>query len=900
MVSPAEDNGIELRIERDPCEKFGLTMDSTLSDASRLAGTIGLLVRLSCRWFWAVILLCLLASALAFHFVAGHIAIDTDSDKLFRADLPFRKNQAAIDQAFPQRNDLIAVVIDGATPELAEQAGAKLAEKLQAQGELFRSVRRPDAGPFFERNGLLFSSPDEVSKITQQLIKAEPMLGSLAADPSLRGLMNTLKRLLDGIAHGDAKLADIDRPLAALADSLAGVAAGKDRPFSWQAMISGDKPGTRTLRRFILVQPRLSYGKLEPGGDATAAIRNAAKDLGLTPDHGVRVRLTGSVPLADEEFATLAQGALRNAILTMLAVVGLLWLCLRSARIIIAILITLLVGLLFSAAFGVAAVGPFNLISIAFAVLFVGLGVDLGIQFSIRYRAERHQRDDLEGALVAAGKSVGSSLALAAASIAAGFYAFLPTDYRGVSELGLIAGSGMLIAFLLSITLLPALLTLLKPPGEPAPIGFAALAPADRFLARHRRAALAVAGLVALGCLALLPALRFDFNPLNLRSPQGRVGLDLVRPDEGPERNAEYGRDPGPFAGRRPEARRAGSAALPEVAADRDLGELRAQGPGPEARPHRRRGPALEPRPRSPFGEAGAERRRDRPRHDQDGGRAAQRGGRRRAARGRRCPQARRRPHGPGRGTGRQPAKGRGGADPRARDHSRPAAPGAPGRAGDLAVAAGRPGPRLDDARRPSPGRGLSRRQPERQRDPGPLRRRGAPQSRRTPRARRFRSRNRAAPWSAPSSRRERWRWSPSACCCCSCCAASRDTLLTLAPLFLAGLLTLGLSVLIGLPLNFANIIALPLLFGIGVAFNIYFVMAWRRGASDFLQSSLTRAILFSALTTTAAFGSLCFSNHPGTASMGLLLALSLGCTLVSALLFLPALLGPPRSLAGQ
>ena len=126
------------------------------------------------------------------------------------------------------------------------------------------------------------------------------------------------------------------------------------------------------------------------------------------------------------------------------------------------------------------------------------------------------------------------------------------------------------------------------------------------------------------------------------------------------------------------------------------------------------------------------------------------------------------------------------------------------------------------------------------------------------------------------------------------------DTLLTLAPLFLAGLLTLAVSVLIGLPLNFANIIALPLLFGIGVAFNIYFVMAWRRGRTDFLQSSLTRAILFSAFTTTAAFGSLCFSNHPGTASMGVLLALSLGCTLISALLFLPALLGPPRSLPRQ
>jgi len=120
------------------------------------------------------------------------------------------------------------------------------------------------------------------------------------------------------------------------------------------------------------------------------------------------------------------------------------------------------------------------------------------------------------------------------------------------------------------------------------------------------------------------------------------------------------------------------------------------------------------------------------------------------------------------------------------------------------------------------------------------------------------------------------------------------DVLLTLVPLFLSGLLTLGLSVLLDWPLNFANIIALPLLFGIGVAFNIYFVVAWRKGETGPLQSSLTRAILFSALTTTAAFGTLCLSNHPGTASMGRLLALSLGCTLISALLFLPALLGPP------
>jgi predicted RND superfamily exporter protein len=117
-----------------------------------------------------------------------------------------------------------------------------------------------------------------------------------------------------------------------------------------------------------------------------------------------------------------------------------------------------------------------------------------------------------------------------------------------------------------------------------------------------------------------------------------------------------------------------------------------------------------------------------------------------------------------------------------------------------------------------------------------------------------------------------------------------------MAPVVLSGFLTLGSCVLIGQPINFANIIAFPLLFGVGVAFHIYFVMAWRAGARDLLQSSLAQAVFFSALTTGAAFASLMLSSHPGTASMGKILMIALFWTLVCALLFEPALLGPPRA----
>jgi predicted RND superfamily exporter protein len=121
------------------------------------------------------------------------------------------------------------------------------------------------------------------------------------------------------------------------------------------------------------------------------------------------------------------------------------------------------------------------------------------------------------------------------------------------------------------------------------------------------------------------------------------------------------------------------------------------------------------------------------------------------------------------------------------------------------------------------------------------------------------------------------------------------DVLLTLVPLILAGVVTLELCVLLGMPLNFANIIALPLLLGVGVAFKIYYITAWRSGKTNLLQSTLTRAVIFSALTTATAFGSLWLSNHPGTSSMGKLLALSLVCTMAAAVLFQPVLMGPPR-----
>ena len=399
-------------------------------------------VRLSSRHAWLVISGFLLLAIVAASFLASHFAITTDSKELLSSSLPWRQQEIMLDKAFPQSTNQIIAVVDATTPEAADEAADALVNDLSPRSDVIRSIRRPDGGEFFARNGVLFLSVDEVRRDTAELITAQPFLGTLAADPTLRGVLRTLSQSIEGVRRGKAELEDLRPAVVAIADALERLAKGDNPAFSWRRLITGRAPKPSELRRFVDIQPVLDFDDLEPGGKATAAIREAISRLDLTAERGVKVRLTGSVALADEEFATVADGAGLNGAVTLLVVILVLWLALKQARIILAVLVSLVIGLMLTAAIGLWMVGALNLISVAFAVLFVGLGVDFGIQFSVRYRAERHASPDFEPALLATAGKVAGPLLLAAASIAAAFYSFLPTAYVGLSELGLIAGTG--------------------------------------------------------------------------------------------------------------------------------------------------------------------------------------------------------------------------------------------------------------------------------------------------------------------------------------------------------------------------------------------------------------------------------------------------------------------------
>jgi uncharacterized protein len=844
------------------------------------------------RHKWPVIAIAALITVISTVYAATHFAITTDISKLISADTHWNRQQVKLDQAFPQRTGTIQIVVSAPTPELVGQAADKLTQRLAQQPDLFRAIRQPGAGPFFARNALLFLPPEQLAATTEQLVQAEPLLATLSEDPSLRGVMDSLTFGAMGVQRGQLKLDDVVRPINQLADTVDDVLANRPATFSWRVLVEGRPAQMRELVRFISVQPALDFSALEPGAAASQAIRKAADDLKLKQEFGATVRLTGQVAIADEEFGTLKEGAFINHAATVLSVLFILWLALRSARIITAVFLTLVAGLAITAALGLLMVGAYNMISVAFAVLFVGLGVDFGLQFSVRYRAERHDYDSLPVALRSAAEKAGGPLALAAAATAAGFFSFLPTPYRGLAELGLIAGCGMLVAFITSITLLPALLRVFNPPGEPHELGYSWLAPVDRFLERRRVAVLVTTLLVVLAGSPLLFQLRFDFNPMNLRSARTESVATLLELRKDPDLGVNASEILAPSLADA-QAIAVKVAALPEVARTMTLASLVPDRQEEKVAMIRKAAAALtslDPKETDP------------PPSDEENASAIQA-----------TADSLQKAAGQDQGQGAAAARRLSGllsrlakAGPAARERAEAALiPPLRIALNDLRSSLKAEPFALDtlpaDLRSDwvtPDGRARVEVTPK-----------GDPNDNEV--LRRFAEAVRAVDANAvgePVMVQESGHlvvraffeagfWALLSITVLLWITLRRftDVLLTLVPLLLAGVVTLELCVLFGLPLNFANIIALPLLLGVGVAFKIYYIMAWRAGKTSLLQSTLTRAVTCSALTTATAFGSLWLSNHPGTSSMGKLLALSLVCTMAAAVLFQPVLMGPPR-----
>jgi hopanoid biosynthesis associated RND transporter like protein HpnN len=855
------------------------------------------LVAFSVHRRWLVLVAALLLTVASAVTAAHLFRINTDVERLITPDVPWRQDEIQFEKTFPQRSNLLVAVIDGQTPEQAEEAANRLTQALSSRKDLLPVVYRPDGGPFFDKNGLLLMPQKELEQTTERLIQQQGLLGPLAADPSLRGIMQAMVMGAQGVKAGQAKPDDLVGPMGQMKDVFDRVLKGEPAQLSWQLLLAGGKAEPSDLRRFVIAQPVLDYDALQPGEKATQLIRETARNLGLTEANGVRVRLTGQVAVADDEFATLADDAALNYSVTGGAIVLFLWLALRSGSLVVAVLITTFAGLIVTAALGLVMVGELNPISVAFAALFVGLGIDFGIQFAVRYRADRFTEADLVQAIRSAARGVGWSLTLAAVSLLAGFFSFLPTDFRGVSELGLIAGVGMIVAYVASLTMLPALIAVLRPPGEKQEVGTASMASVDHWILANRKLVLVLTGLVTVAGLPLLYWLPFDSNPMHLRSAKVEsvaTYLDLTKdPKTSPNTIDVVVPNRDAIA---PMVKKL--TALPSVSgvididtfvpADQDQKlatiEDAAQVLGPVLSP-----PRVAPAPNDREVVTAIRNAVTALRGISQGVQgAANASGPLATIQG-----------------FTDTLDRLAGAEPSVREAAANAV--VPNLKALLTRLRSLLAPtKITLENLPAQirsdwiaadGKARIEVQPKgNSNDNAVLRRFSkevlsvAPHATGAPVATTRSSHTILGAFIEAGllallsifiilsvALRRPW-----------------DVAMALGPLVLATLWTLEALYLIGMPLNFANIIALPLMLAVGVAFHIYYVIAWRAGVADMLASSLTRAIFFSALTTGTAFGSLVLSSHPGTASMGKLLALSLFFTLVAAFFIVPAFLGPP------
>jgi hopanoid biosynthesis associated RND transporter like protein HpnN len=871
-------------------------MSSTGSGASLLQRALVRLVDASRRHAWTVVLAGILLAAGSGFYASHHLGVNTDTDQMFSASLPWRQRAMTLDRAFPQFQGLLVAVIDANVPEEAEQTARDLTRALDADQTDFSMVSRPGSSPYLSKEGLLFLSTPELTDLMNRTIDAQPFLGTLSADPTSRGLFSALGLLGQGVTHGDANLAPYADELRAFHRAMAAAIAGDPQPLSWQKMLSSGLGDLAGKYQFVLAKPRLDYHSLQPGGAATAAIRAAAAELPFVQSGAAHVRITGPVALADTQFATVAEGTVTGLIGSVALIALWLALAVGSWRLILPILATLGLGLMLTLLFAATTIGTLNLVSVGFAVLFVGIAVDFSLQFTVRFREAKHDTRDGAEALRLTARRAGSAILVAALATAAGFLAFVPTAFSGVAELGLIAGAGMLIAFFCTMTFLPAAITLCRPRDESAEVGFSWGRSADTLLAHWRWPILAGFAALVVLALALAPRLSFDSDPLDTQSPNTeamRTLRDLMnQPLSNPYSIDVLARNVGEarlLAARLRQLPTVSKALTIEsfvpddqaakLALITDAADILA--------------PSLLPptdtRPAAP-----AEIRT-----------AAQ------SALAQINPALHLLPQ----GAPLNAIAGDLGTIAHSPDSTVRAVDGALTRFLPLEL------DRLRTALGAVPA-DVASVPPDIARDwllsDGQARVEVLPVA------------------SARNSQglhqfvAEVTRVAPDAGGTAVTVVATSDTIvgafrsaavtavlaiaviliialrrvrfaaLVLAPLLLSAALTVLVMVMLPLPLNYANIIALPLLLGVGVSFNIYFVMNWRAGRREMLASATARAVAFSALTTGTAFGSLALSGHPGTASMGALLLISLGCTLVASLVFVPALLAAMAQARGH
>jgi len=832
------------------------------------------------------------------------LGVNSDPIAMLDEDLPFRQTDERLRAEFPNLDNNLLAVVEAPTPEQATLAARQVQRELAALPEVVNSVSWPAGSEFFARNGLLFLSLEELEALSERLTAAQPLLGRLARQTDAAALFELLTQIAERNPGGDSISSGVtlDRLHGQVAEAIDAGLTGAPEVLSWQRLLSDGDASEDRARQILLINPVLDHDRVLAAREVMERMHEMRARLDLEQGP-VRVRFTGSAALSFEEMRSVIEGAGLTGILAFIAVSIVMLAGLRSVSLSLIALVNLALGLVITAGFAAVVIGRVNLISVSFVVLYIGLGVNYAVHYLLRYREiaqlEPAGRTSAIRSTISAGRFLLYPLTLSAVTTALGFFAFVPTAFSGIAELGLIAGVAMMVTLVLSYTALPAMLALIQPrvSGSP-PVPDRGWRRHLDLPLRHRWAVLGLGIVLAVAALPALPELHFDSDPLNVRDPQSESVTtirQLLSEGQAGYRNIQVlTDDPAETEAMRqrlndlPTVSRAVSleSFIPDDQDEKlfmleDLGWV--LGPGVvgadwETDPvtaaslaaaaatlidalDQSGAPAGEP---ASGGLSQSLSRLLRALDDGDADQAAARVNRALTA-------------------GMQPTLGRLSEGLKASD---------PVSVEDLPAWLveqwrGREGARLIQVF-PAVDVLDFERQAEFTEDVLAVagdRATGGPVI------------QLEAGRAITGAFQQALIWAVIGISIVLL-ATLRQPLAAakvMAPLALGGLLTVAAMVLIDLPFNFANVVALPLLLGVAVDNGIHLVTRHRSGLlpnGNVLKTATSRAIVVGAMITTGGFGNLAFSPHSGTASLGIILAVGLALMVVATLLFLPAMLG--------
>lgn len=479
---------------------------------------------------WWVILVTVILTALA-GYASSQLTVDTSTEEILSSELPFRQAESDFDRTFPEE-DLVVAVVDAPTAKEAEAAARELLSLLKERPQSFERAEVAGSSPYFDRYGLLFLSPEEIAETGDEVRQARRPMAALANDPSLRGMAGFMGLVRSGVEESAAPPSTAE-VLNNLATTVDGLAEGQSVEMPWRLVFGIGTGGDKT-RRLLEMKPVLDNSSINRA-EAALDDLNAAIASVTAKYPEAKVRVTGEPVLRQQELNDAFSGAIYASGLSFVLVALSLIIGIRSGRLIAALLIALVVGSVWTAGLAAVTIGRLNLISVAFLVLFFGLGVDFGTHLGLRHLEEAKRGKSFKDALLASILGEGPSIVLSAICAALAFLAFVPTTYTGLAEFGIISALGMLVAVAVTFTVQPALMALMPP--RPKPTMGVTIGIGD-WIAKNHRTVLVLAGLVTAVAAYYSLGVQIDTNPLNLQNQKTesvQTYRDLARdPDTSP------------------------------------------------------------------------------------------------------------------------------------------------------------------------------------------------------------------------------------------------------------------------------------------------------------------------------------------------------------------------------